>query len=337
MRAASTGAITAQCSGQSECVAGVRRFNRFYTRLIGALDAGHLYSEYSLAEIRVLYELAHRASPTATDLTGELGLDAGYLSRMLSRFERGRLVTRVASRRDARQSHLQLTAKGRNVFRGLDRRAREAVELLVKPLAHSDCGRLLGAMSVIERLLAKDTPRSELGFVLRAPRPGDLGWVVERHGAIYAQEYGWNVDFEGMVAGIVAHYVEHFEPASEQCWIAERDGQNVGSIFLVKHPERSGVAKLRLLLVEPSARGCGIGLRLVEECVRFARHAGYHTITLWTQSILASARRIYESTGFRLVDEAPHRSFGAELVGQNWELEIRREAIPRTTGRAARG
>ncbi len=322
MQVVSTQAVTAQANDRSECVAGVRRFNRFYTRLIGALEEGHLHTGFSLAEIRVLYELAHRASPTATDLAGELNLDNGYLSRMLSRFQRDRLVTRVASRSDARQSHLQLTPKGRNAFRGLDRRAREAVEQLLESVSHRDCGRLLGAMNVIEGLLVRDTPRTERGFVLRAPRPGDLGWIVERHGAIYAQEYGWNAEFEGLVAEIVAHYVAQFDPARDQCWIAERDGENLGSIFLVKHPERPGVAKLRLLLVEPSARGSGIGRRLVEECVRFGRHAGYQTITLWTQSILTSARHIYEEAGFRLVDETPHRSFGAELVGQNWELAL---------------
>lgn len=305
-----------------QAVSAVRRFNRFYTRRIGVLDEGHLHSEYSLAEVRVLFELAHRDSPTAGQLASELGLDPGYLSRMLSRFERSRLVARVASRRDARQSHLRLTSRGRTLFRGLDARAREAVQTLLDPLGETGRSRLVEAMGVIESLLGGAPSKSDHAVVLRAPRPGDFGWVIGRHGAIYAQEYGWTAEFEGLVAEIVAHFVAHFDPACENCWIAERAGKNVGSIFLVKNPEGPGVAKLRLLLVEPTARCSGIGKRLVDECIRFAREAGYHTLTLWTQSILSSARRIYQAAGFRLVDETPHRSFGADLVGQNWELAL---------------
>jgi DNA-binding MarR family transcriptional regulator/GNAT superfamily N-acetyltransferase len=309
-------------AGQSDFVDRVRGFNRFYTRRIGALDEGHLDSDFSLAEVRVLYELAHCASPTATELAAKLGLDAGYLSRMLGRFERGRLVERAASRRDARQSHLRLTSRGRRVFRGLDRKARRAIEQLARPLSEADRSRLLGAMEAVEAVLADGATRVDGRVALRPPRPGDLGWVVQRHGVLYAQEYGWNAAFEGLVAGIVADFAAHLEPAREKCWIAELDGRSVGSIFLVRHPERDGVAKLRLLLVEPSARGHGVGRSLVEECLRFARQSRYRRVTLWTQSILASARRIYEGAGFRLVDEKPHRSFGADLVGQTWELEL---------------
>jgi DNA-binding MarR family transcriptional regulator/GNAT superfamily N-acetyltransferase len=305
-------------------VAAVRRFNRFYTRRIGVLDEGHLHSEFSLAEVRVLYELAHRESATAAEIVADLDLDPGYLSRMLSGFERRRLVARVASRRDGRQTDLRLTAKGRTVFRGLDTRAHKAIEALLEPVGEADRNRIVGAMSTVETLLRGARALGNQEFALRAPGPGDLGWVVQRHGVVYAQEYGWSPEFEGLVAGIVADYVAHFDSARERCWIAERDGKNLGSIFLVKHPERRGVAKLRLLLVEPSARGSGVGRRLVEECVRFARAAGYHTITLWTQSILTSARRIYEAAGFKLVDESRHRRFGPELVGQNWELELSR-------------
>jgi DNA-binding MarR family transcriptional regulator/GNAT superfamily N-acetyltransferase len=322
MKAALQKRARAQSGNLAEPVGAVRRFNRFYTRRIGVLDEGHLHSEFSLAEVRVLFELAHRASPTATDLVGELDLDPGYLSRMLGRFESRQLVKRVASPRDGRLNHLELTPKGRKIAGGLDRRARTAIEALLEPLTEADRGRLLGAMGVVESLLTDSRARTDPGFVLRGPRPGDLGWVVQAHGAIYAKEYGWNAEFEGLVAGIVAHFAAHYDPARDRCWIAERDGVNIGSIFLVRHPERTGVAKLRLLLVDPTARGLGVGRRLVEECVRFARQAGYRTITLWTQSILASARRIYEAAGFRLVDEAPHRSFGAALVGQNWELAL---------------
>jgi DNA-binding MarR family transcriptional regulator/ribosomal protein S18 acetylase RimI-like enzyme len=320
-----------------ERVAAVRRFNRFYTRQIGVLDEGHLQSPYSLGEVRVLYELAHRADaprgaePTTTELARELGLDAGYLSRMLRGFERRGLVERTPSTRDGRQSHLRLTAAGEAAFAELDARARDDVAALLDALPDAAQQRLLGAMHTVEAVLAP-APRGGAAagaaaagappYLLRPPYAGDLGWVVARHGALYAAEYAWDDRFEALVARIVADYVEHREPARERCWIAERDGENVGSVLLVRHPERRGVAKLRLLLVEPRARGLGIGARLVDECARFARHAGYHTITLWTNSVLASARRIYEAAGYRLVDEAPHRQFGEGLVGQTWELTL---------------
>jgi DNA-binding MarR family transcriptional regulator/GNAT superfamily N-acetyltransferase len=303
-------------------VAAIRQFNRFYTRRIGVLDEGHLRSEFSLAEVRVLYELAHRNGPTAAELATDLGFDRGYLSRMLGRFVKLRLLTRLPSPRDGRQYPLRLTPKGHATCAELDARARSAIDGLIAPLAQADRRRLVGSMAAIESLLGGKPARSDRSYVLRPPRPGDLGWVVECHGALYAREYGWTGEFEGLVAGIVADFSANFDPAREQCWIAERDAQNVGSIFLVRHRERSGVAQLRLLLVEPSARGAGIGGRLVEECIRFARHAGYQTITLWTQSALDSARHIYEAAGFHLTQEERHRRFGPELVGQTWELTL---------------
>lgn len=314
--------IRADAATKVDPILAVRRFNRFYTHRIGALDEGHLHTEFSLAEVRVLYELAHRASPTATELAGDLELDPGYLSRMLSRMERRGLLARVASSRDGRRSHLKLTAKGLSTFRKLDGRARNSVKELLEPLPDREVRRLLSSMNVVESLLREPPSSADRTFLLRSPRPGDLGWVVQRHGAIYAQEYGWSAEFEGLVAEVVAHFMAHYDPAREQCWIAECEGENIGSIFLVKHRERPGVARLRLLLVEPRARGAKVGRRLVEECVRFAQQAGYQTITLWTQSVLTSARRIYQAAGFRLVDETPHRSFGADLVGQNWELGL---------------
>jgi DNA-binding MarR family transcriptional regulator/GNAT superfamily N-acetyltransferase len=303
-------------------IAVMRRFNRFYTRRIGVLDEGHLNTDFSLAEVRVIYELANRESPTASDLAADLGLDRGYLSRMLTRFQRLKLISRAPSPHDGRQRPLQLTAKGRAKFADLNARARSAIDALIAPLGDADRRRLVGSMNAIESVLAGAPARQERAVVLRAPRPGDLGWVVQRHGAIYAEEFGWTGEFEGLVARVVADFTAKFDPKREQCWIAECDGENAGSIFLVKHPERAGVAQLRLLLVEPSARGLGVGRRLVEECVRFAKEAGYRTVTLWTQSALVSARRIYQAAGFKLVSEEKHRRFGPGLVGQTWELAL---------------
>jgi DNA-binding MarR family transcriptional regulator/GNAT superfamily N-acetyltransferase len=306
-----------------ERVAAVRRFNRIYTRRIGALDEGHLHTSFSLAEARVLYELAQRDAPTAAELGRELQLDAGYLSRLLRGFERAGLVERSPSPSDARQSHLRLTAAGRETAADLEARARDAIAGLLATLGDGDQRRLLGAVRTLEELLAPRRPdRSAEPYLLRSPRPGDLGWVVARNGALYAAEYGWDARYEGLVARIVADFVDRFDPRRERCWIAERDGENVGSVFLVRHPEREGVAKLRLLIVEPSARGLGIGRRLVDECTRFARQSGYHTITLWTQSILTAARHIYAAAGYRRVAEEPHTSFGHELVAETWELVL---------------
>ncbi len=306
-------------SDNSITVDAVRRFNRFYTRTLGILPEGHLRTSFSLAEVRVLYEIAHRRSPRASDISRDLGLDAGYLSRMLARLDKAGLVRRTRSSNDGRESHLSLTSRGRAIFASLDRAARAEVASVIRTLGPVSRDELTGAMSSIERILSA-SPYVEPHVALRDPVPGDLGWVVERHGALYHQEYGWTVEFEGLVAEIVAHYVEHLDPRRERCWIAERNGERVGSVFLVKKSAR--VAKLRLLLVEPEARGLGIGGRLVAECVSFARAAGYKRVVLWTQSILTDARRIYERSGFHLVERSPHRSFGTNLVAETWELKL---------------
>jgi DNA-binding MarR family transcriptional regulator/GNAT superfamily N-acetyltransferase len=301
-------------------IARVRRFNRFYTRQVGALDEGHLHSPFSLATVRVLYEIANTESPTAADLGRELRLDAGYLSRLLRGLERQGLVQRAPSKADRRQSILRLTAEGRTTFEDLDARARNEVGTLLAPLSNGDQRRLLDAMRTIETLVG--APSRSSGYVLRPHRPGDMGWIVHRQAVLYASEYGWNSEYEALISRIVGEFLERFDPERERCWIAALDGEIVGSIFVVKHPERLGVAKLRLLYVEPSARGLGIGRRLVGECTRFARETGYHTLTLWTNSVLLSARRIYEAEGYRLVEEKPHRMFGKDLVGQTWELTL---------------
>jgi DNA-binding MarR family transcriptional regulator/GNAT superfamily N-acetyltransferase len=297
----------------------VRRFNRFYTRRIGALRAGLLDSPFSLAEARVLYELAHRERPTAAALARDLGLDAGYLSRMLRGLERRRLITREQSTSDGRQSLLGLTAEGRRTFGTLNTRSTTEVRAMLGKLSDAGQRRLVEAMRDVERLL-DGAPETKAPYLLRPHRTGDMGWVVHRHGALYAQEYGWDERFEALVATIVARFIENFDPKRERCWIAERDGEIVGSVFLVSKSRT--VAQLRLLYVEPAARGLGIGKRLVDECERFARDHGYRKIVLWTNSVLHAARHIYEAAGYRLVAEDPHHSFGHALVGQTWELKL---------------
>ena len=302
-------------------VEAARRFNRFYTRQIGVLHEGAYNSPFSLTEVRVLYELAHRDQPTATALGRDLGLDAGYLSRMLRGFERRGLVLKTRSPADGRQSHLSLTALGRKVFGPLNARSHDEVAAMLGGLSAAAQARVVGAMQTIERLLgdrAESLPPASC--VLRPPLPGDLGWVVHRHGAVYAQEYGYNEQFEALVAEIVAHFVQRYDAKRERCWIAQQGGEPVGSVFLV---ERSNtVAQLRLLLVEPTARGSGLGTRLVDECVRFARQAGYRKITLWTQSELRAARRLYQAAGFHVVRKQRNHSFGKDLVSETWELEL---------------
>lgn len=300
-------------------VEGVRRFNRFYTRRIGVLDEGLLKSPFSLTEVRVLYELAHRDRPSAFEIGRDLGLDAGYLSRMLRGFEGRGLIAREPSQDDGRQQLLSLTDRGKKTFAPLDDRAREQVREMLHGLPASGQDRLVGAMRTVERLLGGEPARGA-PFRLRTHRPGDMGWVVFRHGVLYDEEYGWGERFEALVAEIVAKFVQGYDPECERCWIAEQDGERVGSVFLVKQSKQ--VAKLRLLLVEPSARGSGIGRRLVAECVRFARRSGYRTMTLWTNNVLHAARRIYEAAGFRLVKEEPHDLFGDGLTGQTWELRL---------------
>jgi len=268
----------------------------------------------------VLYELASREHAIASELTRELGLDAGYLSRILRGFRRRGLLEATRSRADGRRTELRLTKRGRAAFGTLDTRSADDIGTLLAPLPVADQERLVSAMATVERLLGDQKGAPAGGYILREPRAGDLGWVVARHGALYAEEYGWNAEFEGLVAGIVGKYVEHLDPKRERCWIAERDGENVGCVFVVRHT--ATVAKLRLLLVEPKARGLGIGKRLVDECVTFTRAAGYKQLRLWTNSVLRAARHIYESAGFELFEESAHHSFGKDLVGETWELKL---------------
>lgn len=298
-------------------VHAVRSFNRFYTRQIGLLSESHLDSPFSLTEVRVLYEIAHRELPTATEIGRDLGLDAGYLSRILLRFQKRGLIARKRSPEDGRQSHLLLTARGRQTFAPLERGATKVIASMLDRLAAPDQHRLVQSMRLIQQLLGA---QSQAAVTLRPPRPGDMGWVIQRHGEIYAQEYGWDERFEALVAEICAKFVQHFDPERERCWIAERDGVPVGSVFLVRQSDE--VAKLRLLLVEPSARGIGVGQRLVAECIRFAREKGYRTITLWTQEILLAARHIYSKAGFQVVHRERQAVFGPELTAETWELTL---------------
>jgi DNA-binding MarR family transcriptional regulator/N-acetylglutamate synthase-like GNAT family acetyltransferase len=300
-------------------VAAVRRFNRFYTKLIGALDEGHLKSPFSLTEVRVLYELAHQDQVTARDLAIGLNLDPGYLSRILQRFTRQKLITHRRASHDARQRLLTLTPLGRRTFAPLNTHASEEIERLLGKLGPADQERVTEAMHTIENQLG-GREEAKVPYILRPPGPGDLGWVVQRHGATYAEEYNWNAEFEGLVAGIVADFAKGHDSTRERCWIAERDEEPVGCVFIVKGS--ATVARLRLLLVEPAARGLGIGSRLVNECVRFARQAGYRKLTLWSNSVLKAARHIYEKAGFQITHRERHHSFGQQLVGETWELKL---------------
>jgi DNA-binding MarR family transcriptional regulator/N-acetylglutamate synthase-like GNAT family acetyltransferase len=301
-------------------VQAVRRFNRFYTKQIGVLQHGWLGSAFSLAEARVLYELAHHEQPTATDVGKELGLDAGYLSRMLRSLDHRGFVRRTRSNADGRRTHLSLTRPGQAAFARLDQQTHDDVAARLRKLSAGDQRKLVAAMQLIEGLLGekRDRPTS---YVLRSPHAGDLGWIVHRQGAIYAEEWGYNEEFEALTAEIVASFVQHLRPSKERCWIAEKDGEIVGSAFLVRNSNT--VAKLRLLFVEPPARGLGIGSRLIEECVRFARQAGYRKITLWTQSELHAARRLYQKAGFTQTAKRAHDSFGRKgLVAETWDLAL---------------
>ena len=306
----------------SDPAESVRDFNRFYTRHIGALGGAHLGSPFSLTDVRVLYELSHRDHPTAGEIAEALSLDRGYLSRTLRAFKRRGLVATEPSSDDGRRTLLSLTTAGRRAFAPLDRRARELAGDLLRPLGDTEQRRVLDAMRTIRSALDGSTANERRGapYLLRPHRPGDIGWVVQRHGALYAREYGWDERFEALVARVVADFVDHFDPKRERCWIAERDGEPVGSIFVVKKSKT--VAKLRLLLVEPSARGLGIGERLVDEVIRFAKQAGYRKIMLWTQSNLTSARRIYKAKAFVKVAEEGHELFGSALVSETWELAL---------------
>jgi DNA-binding MarR family transcriptional regulator/GNAT superfamily N-acetyltransferase len=300
-------------------IAAVRAFNRFYTRQLGVLGQKLLESPFSLSEARVLYELAHRDGAAAKEIGTELDLDPGYLSRIVQKFDEDGLVSRKPLASDRRQYQLGLTAKGRAAFAKLERSSQDHVGLMLGALASEDCKRLLGAMQTIERLLGAG--RALLPpAILRDPRPGDMGFVVQSHGARYASEYGFDSSFEALVAEIAAKFISSFDASRERCWIAEIDGAPVGSVFLVRHDD--DIAKLRLLLVEPAGRGHGLGRRLVGECIAFARACGYRKITLWTQSILTAARKIYQDAGFVPVATEPHRSFGQSLIGETWEMKL---------------
>ena len=302
-----------------DAVASIRRFNRFYTRQIGLLGEGLSRSPFSLTQARVLYELAHRAAPTAAELARDLGLDPAYLSRILKRFRMQRLLTSAPSAAHAKQLLLSLTPAGRRAFEALERATIEETARMLGSLGEPARRRLIGATQTVQEILGPAEAPSE--FTLRGPAVGDLGWVIHRQSALYAAEYGWDWTFEALVAQILGDFVKNFDPAREQAWLAERHGEIVGSIFLVRGGDET-TGKLRLLYVEPSARGLGIGAALVNACVARAREAGYLRLILWTNDILVSARRLYEAAGFRLVDEEPHVSFGKALVGQTWALEL---------------
>jgi DNA-binding MarR family transcriptional regulator/GNAT superfamily N-acetyltransferase len=298
-----------------------RRFNRMYTKFIGTLNEGLLNTEFSLTEARVLYELATRSAPKASEIAEELSLDAGYLSRLLAKFEEKALLKRKTSQQDGRLAELSLTARGKSAFKKLNALSEQQAASVLDSLPHSARLDLLRSMQSIEGILSKQSP-GQRRFLLRPHRVGDMGWVVYSESVGYAQQYGWDESFEALVARIVDEFITNFDAARERCWVAEIDGRNVGHIFLVKHPTEPKTARLRLLFVDSSARGMGLGDALVTECLRFAKTAGYSKVVLWTQSILTAAHRIYQRAGFRLVKEQPHHNFGHDLIGQEWELEL---------------
>jgi DNA-binding MarR family transcriptional regulator/GNAT superfamily N-acetyltransferase len=314
-------------SAAPDRVARVRDFNRFYTRRIGVLGESLLDTGFTLAESRLLWELAHRDTSTGSELSRELELDAGYLSRIVGRFKERGLIKATRSQDDGRQMHLSLTAAGRRAFAPLDTRTQAQITALLGRLSDAEQQKLLASMTQLRRLLDGADAAKPPALLLRPHRPGDIGWVVSRHGALYAQEYQWEITFEALVARIAADFIDRFDPKREACWIAERDGAPVGSVFLVQARDDAGtpvdgVAQLRMLFIEPEARGLGLGARLVAECERFARQAGYRKITLWTNSILTAARAIYAKAGYALVASESHRSFGHDLVAETWELAL---------------
>jgi DNA-binding MarR family transcriptional regulator/GNAT superfamily N-acetyltransferase len=304
-----------------QAVSAYRRFTRFYTRLLGLLGEELLKGGRSLTEARVLYELGGAGRSSATEIATELNLDPGYLSRILRKLEKEQLLSRTPSPADARHSVLRLTRKGKATFAVLDRFSDQQARGALERLSPGTCAAVIGSMRTIEGALSENPP-TRAPYVLRPHRPGDMGWVASRQSILYTQEYGWDGSYEALASRIVADFIANFDPRCERCWIAERDGEPLGAIFLVRHPEKPGTAKLRLLHVEPNARGLGLGKALVNECVAFARSAGYRKITLWTQSILHAAHHIYQQAGFRLVSEEPHHSFSKDLIGQTWELEF---------------
>jgi DNA-binding MarR family transcriptional regulator/GNAT superfamily N-acetyltransferase len=306
-------------NGNQAQVSAVRAFNRFYTREIGVVD-GKASSPFSLVQARVLYEIAHQAQATATDIRKELGLDPGYMSRIVRALERRKLVTRKRSSADERQRFLSLTARGRRAFAPVDERSNRAVAAMLKELSAAERTQVVHALDTVRRLLG-DVAESRTPYLLRQHQPGDLGWIVQQQAALYVEEFGWDGTYEGLAAQIVADFVKNHDATCERCWIAEKDGKRVGGVILAKASDE--VARLRLLHVESEARGLGIGKRLVQECIRFGRQAGYRKITLWTQSILTAARHIYKEAGFQLVRKENHHSFGKDLTGETWELDLR--------------
>ncbi|HJV15806.1 MAG TPA: helix-turn-helix domain-containing GNAT family N-acetyltransferase [Bacillales bacterium] len=302
-----------------ERINAVRHFNRFMTRQIGALREGLLHSPYSLTESRILFEIANHDNLTASNLIHELGLDAGYVSRILARFEEKGLVYKERSTTDARQRILKLTSEGVNAFSQLNERSYKEIAELLGELSESEQQQLISAMTTVEGLLSKKKNLKFSGpYFLRQHEPGDMGWVVQQHGILYSKEYGWGESFEALVSQIVADFINNFNPKRERCWIAEMNGKMVGSIFVVEGNEDT--AKLRLLIVDPMARGLGLGSQLVEECIQFSRRVGYKKLVLWTNSVLKEARHIYQKKGFKLINEEKHHSFGQDLVGETWEL-----------------
>ena len=303
-------------------IAAIRRFSRFYTRQLGLLQESLVHTPFSLAEARVLYELAHRDEVTASELAADLDLDHGYLSRILRRFGEKRMLAKKRAPSDGRQSVITITAKGRKAFAPLNKNSHDQIAAMLEKLQPADQARVVGAMNTVESLLGISSQNSPAvpAIILRQHQPGDMGWVISVHGAIYAQEYGWDITFEALVAKITAEFIENFDAKRERCWIAELEGKRVGSMFVVRKNDE--VAKLRLLIVDPRARGLKLGTRLVEECLRFARSAGYSSMTLWTQSNLTAARGIYQRAGFKLVAEEPHHSFGVDLIGETWERAL---------------
>ncbi len=305
-------------------IAAVRRFNRFYTREVGLLRKTFLDTPWSLGEMRVLWEIAHVDAPTASDLGKSLDLDTAYLSRMLNRFEKEGLISRTRSKADARQSHLKLTAKGRTAFGQADKRQAANTAAMLDKLKAPEQARLVEAMGSIEALLGRRESQLR-SYTLRDPKPGDYGWIVARNAEIYAEEYGWLGPFEGVCAQIVADYVKHYDQKLERCWIAEMAGERVGCVMLVKDDpkaKKADVARIRLLLLDPKARGMGLGATLVEECIRFSRERGYRRVTLWTHKELTAARAIYKKFGFLKTGEESHDDWGGKATSEFWDLDL---------------
>jgi DNA-binding MarR family transcriptional regulator/GNAT superfamily N-acetyltransferase len=307
---------------RSSPVAAFRRFNRFYTKHVGALDEGYQHSRFSLTEARVLYELGTRDVANATAIREELSLDPGYLSRILQNFAAAGLVSRKRASKDRRQVVLTLTAKGRRAFLELDSKSNERAKEVLNTLVPAERRQLLSAITGVEHLLSRRAQSAPRAVVVREPRPGDIGWAIFAHGELYAKQFSWNAEFEALVAKLFADFANKHDPAAERMWVAEMDGERVGTVFVVRNADDPDVAQLRCLLVDPKGRGLGIGTRLVDECVAFARAAGYRAIMLWTNDVLISARRIYEGAGFKLDHEYQHHSFGHDLVAQVWRRDL---------------